>query len=183
MATAKPRITITLESHQHDLLRRLSVLTGQSMSSIVIDLVGTVAPVLERVAVAMEAAKRAQAGVKENLRRVAEESEQQFLPHVEAAMGQLDIFVTQVAQMAEEAAQAIGAPGAPCDGRGAATQGAAGAPPAVSDPRPVITGVRSGRKGPQGASAGKGEGGRSPTAPARSEGPLQASPRRRRHAV
>jgi len=232
MATTKPRITITMESHRHELLRRLSELTGQSMSSIVLDMIETVAPVLERVAVALESAKRAQQGVKENLRRVAEESEQAFLPHVEAAMGQLDIFLTQVTQMAEESAHAQGAPGEPGDGRGAAAPGSAGAPPAESDPRPVITGVRSDSKGasagqrvvsnprqrkassdergekppgclctytkherqehrdcpvhdirgPQGASADKGAGGRSPTAPARSEGPLQVV-RRRRHAV
>jgi len=88
------------------------------MASIVVDLIETVAPVLERVCVAVEAAQQAQASVKENLVRTAEEAEAQLGPMMAEAIGQLDMF--------------IGA----CHAAGEAEN-------AAEDPRPVITGVRS----------------------------------------
>jgi hypothetical protein len=146
MATTKPRITITLEPHRHELLRRLAEYQGVSMSAIVADLVESVSPVLERVCVAIESARKAQEGVRENLVRVAEESERALMPHLEAAIGQLDIFLgqcEQAGQQAEEEAVAVAAV------RGARKRPRAGVAATADDgqdPRPVITGVRSGDK-------------------------------------
>lgn len=152
MSTTKPRITITLEPHHHELLQRMAAHQGQSMSSIVVELVESVAPVLERVCAAVEAAKKAQAGVKENLVRVAEDSERAALPHLEAVMGQLDALLTTFHQAGEGAslgknAKSSSAPVAAPRRRASASDehdvrrgvGAAGA---KKDPRPVITGVR-----------------------------------------
>lgn len=76
MPTAKPRITITLTEHQHSVLSRLSVLQKASMSSIVVDLVDTTLPVLERLADVLDNAERAPKQVLEELRKSAHIAEQ-----------------------------------------------------------------------------------------------------------
>lgn len=96
MPTHKPRLTITLEPHRYELLRRLAKAQGVSAASLLVDLLETVAPVLERVAVALESAQQASASVRENLKRVSLEAEAAMLPHAEAVMGQLDMFLAQV---------------------------------------------------------------------------------------
>lgn len=118
MATSKPRLNLTLEPQLYALLKKLSEQQGTSMASIVVDLIETVAPVLERVSVAVEAAQSAQASVKENLVRTAEEAEFQLGPMMAEAMGQLDMFIEA------------------CHVAGNGENGA-------ENPRPVITGVRS----------------------------------------
>lgn len=80
MATDKPRITITLEPEHYALLRRLSALNGESMSSIVGELVESVAPTLSRVADVLEHAATVQGDAMGELRRIAEEAERQFTP-------------------------------------------------------------------------------------------------------
>lgn len=60
MATSNPRITITLEPSVHALLQRLSGATGNSMSSMVADLLKESAPIFERMARVIEAAAEAQ---------------------------------------------------------------------------------------------------------------------------
>lgn len=93
MATSKPRLNLTLEPQLYALLKKLSEQQRASMASIVVDLIQTVAPVLERVCVAVEAAQNAQASVKENLVRTAEEAESHLGPMMAEAMGQLDMFI------------------------------------------------------------------------------------------
>lgn len=144
MSTTKPRITITLEPQHHELLQRMAAYQGQSMSSIVVELVESVAPVLERVCAAIEAARKAQAGVKENLVRVAEDSERAAMPHLQAVMGQLDELLTTFQQAGETSP----APAKPAPRRATSASDehggrrGAGAPGRKKDPRPVITGVR-----------------------------------------
>lgn len=75
MPTAKPRITITLTEHQHAVLSSLSHLQKASMSSIVVDLVDTTLPVLERLVGVLDAAAHAPKHVLEELRRSAEDAE------------------------------------------------------------------------------------------------------------
>lgn len=128
MPTAKPRITITLHPGRYRLLNRLAEQQGQSMAAIVVDLLETVAPVLERVSVAIENAERAKGSVRENLARVAEETEAALQPHVDAVMGQIDMFVGQSKAPAAEG----------------------------STPVAVTTGVRSGKESRSGQSPGVG---------------------------
>jgi hypothetical protein len=136
MATEKPRITITLEPERYALLKRLASYQEQSMSALVGELIETVAPTLERVCEAVEAAMQAKKGVRENLRRVAEQSEAALIPHLEAATAQLDMFL----------ASAIAA-GAEGEGATRVTERSDGRRGAASrNPRPVITGVRSDEK-------------------------------------
>lgn len=61
MATAKPRITVTLEPEAYAVLKRLSQLSGDSLSSLVSSLADLAAPTLSRAADLIEAAKGADA--------------------------------------------------------------------------------------------------------------------------
>ena len=54
MATSKPRITITLEPHAHEVLARLSALNKESMSSLVSGLLDVALPSLERTVAMLE---------------------------------------------------------------------------------------------------------------------------------
>jgi len=122
MATNKPRVGVTLEQHRYDLLKRLAALQGVSMSHLIADLLETVSEPLERVAVMLEAAKRAPQEVKDGLKAAAIKSEAQFMPLAAAAIDQLDMFLA-------EASGALGV-----DGKRSA------AAPSVPDPRSVTRG-------------------------------------------
>lgn len=94
MPTLKPRITITLTEHQHEVLHRMSKLGGDSMSAIVVDMLDTVLPMLERVVATMQAAADAPKEVKESMKASFGKAEQEVLPQLELLMGQLDgLFV------------------------------------------------------------------------------------------
>lgn len=135
MATTKPRITITLEPAQHDVLQRLAALQRAPMSRIVSDLLNEVTPTLEKLLITLEAASRAHQDVKANIRRTAEEAEAELQPLAAAALSQLDLFVQAISGMVPKADVGGGADPA------TATADDAG-------PRPVITGATtSQRKG------------------------------------
>lgn len=113
MATAKPRHSITFEQSDYDVLVRMAALQGGSVSKIVSELVASVMPALRRVVDLAEAAQNAQGEVRENLARLAAEAEGPTLQALDGAMGEWDALMTDL-------------------------EGETG-----SDPRPVITGVRS----------------------------------------
>ena len=136
MATLKPRITITLEPEQHEVLKRLSALQKQPMAAIVKDLMHEVTPVLSTMADALEVALRSGHQVRAQIRKSVEEAGEEIMPIAEAMRSQLDLFVGMIEEAAAEAAS------------DAAVDGAASARPssaadAADDPRPVITGVRN----------------------------------------
>lgn len=115
MATMKPRITITLEPHRHELLRRVAAARGVTMSSVVAELVETVAEPLERLCVVVEAARRAPGEVETGLRTAMDAVDRRMRRHAALAIEQHDLFLDLAEMAVEEPA----------------------------DPRPVITGVRS----------------------------------------
>ena len=119
MATMKPRITISLEPHRHELVRRVALLRRVSMSAVVSELVDTVAEPLERLCVVAEAAQKAPGEVEAGLRGAMDMVERGFRHHAGRAIEQHDLFL-DLAEMAS-----------------------AGKASPVADPRPVITGVRS----------------------------------------
>lgn len=75
MATSRPRITVTLTDRQHAVLSELSQLQKASMSSIVVDLVETTLPVLERLVHVLAGAAAAPQAVLEEIRKSAELAE------------------------------------------------------------------------------------------------------------
>jgi hypothetical protein len=124
MPTAKPRVQITLTTPQHELLQRLAKLQKRSMSAVIAELFETVLPALERVAVVLQAAVRAQESQRQGLLESTQQAERDLRPHVAMALGQLDML-----QMQFEAASAPSAESAV--GRAA---------PARRNPRPVTRG-------------------------------------------
>jgi hypothetical protein len=93
MPTERPRITITLSGQQHEVLRRMSLLGGESMSSIVVDMLDTVMPMLERVVVTMQAAHDAPAQAKKGMRESFARAEAEMLPQLTSMMHQLDMLL------------------------------------------------------------------------------------------
>lgn len=115
MATTKPRHSITFEPADYDVLRRMAALEGSSISRIVSDLVSSVTPALSRAVDVMEAAANARGEVQQNLRRVADESEPAMLEAMGTALAEFEALMGEMQRAANG-----------------------------EDPRPVITGVRSG---------------------------------------
>jgi hypothetical protein len=92
MPTAKPRITITLTDHQHSVLSTLAQAQKVSMSSIVVDLVDTTLPVLERLSAILQNAADAPQSVLDNLRRSLSSAETDTAEISSQVMGQLDLL-------------------------------------------------------------------------------------------
>lgn len=96
MATTKPRISIMFEPETLAVLRRLSAIQGQSVSAIVGELVQTWAPVLAQLADVLEGAVAAEAEVKQNLARLAEEQERELLPVLDGAFSQYGAAIGEI---------------------------------------------------------------------------------------
>lgn len=126
MSTTKPRITITLEPKQYEVISRLAALQKGSMSRIVSELLAEVTPMLEKVCDTMAIAVKANDDMKARIFKSCEEAEQDMRPLVEAVTNQLDMFAGGVRA-------AVGA------GAGAADTGNDGSD--GESPRPVITGA------------------------------------------
>ena len=105
MPSAKPRLALTLPEHRHDLIKRLAGLQGVSMASVVTELLEECYPVLERVVVALEAAKSASESAKTGLRESCDRAIAEIEPYREQFVDQFDLFIdgiTRQAQGAEE---------------------------------------------------------------------------------
>lgn len=138
MATTKPRITITLAQEQYDVLARLAKLQKAPMAAIVSDLVGEVTPILERVADSLEIAMKASDSVRANLRRSAEEAEEELRPIAAQVLNQFDLFSAEMKRLVEPEG---GTAGPALAGVGAAVGDPAPDEAGGAGPRPVITGA------------------------------------------
>lgn len=91
MATAKPRITVTLDQEVYETLHGLSELQGVSMSSIVVDLLRLVDPVQRKVLDTMRRALalqgEARADLASQLEQAQAQAEAMTLPLFEALEG------------------------------------------------------------------------------------------------
>ncbi len=108
MPTVKPRITVTLEPHSHEVLSRLSRLGGDSMSSLVAQYVELAIPSLERLVVAMERVHEAPQEIREGFAAAVAEAERDVMPVLEQASRQADMFLSRAE--ASATAAAVGAP-------------------------------------------------------------------------
>lgn len=137
MATAKPRITVTLTHRQHDVLRVISECGGQPMSSFIAELLEQALPVLERMA---ESFRKIKAARDEQRKRIAEELDQaqaEVEPVLEQVLGQFDLFMTRIEKAAragadarKRAAPAQAAPLTPVTNRGVTPPPIKGSKPA-----------------------------------------------------
>lgn len=108
MPSVKPRLALTLPEHRHELLKRLAALQGVSMASVVTELLEECYPVLERVVLALEAAKSASESAKTGLRESCDKAIAEIEPYREQFMDQWDLFmdgITREAQGAGERAE------------------------------------------------------------------------------
>ena len=141
MATDKPRINMALRQEHYDVVTRLAKLQGRSRSAVVVELLEAAIPVLERVVVVGEAAKRAHVVANEELRSSLEKAEAALMPHVNAALGQLDMLLP--AGDAHEARLALLPParaGSAGPGAKALARAPRAIPKAPRGPRPVTRG-------------------------------------------
>jgi hypothetical protein len=90
------RIQVAFEPHDYELIKRLAGLQDQSMSAVVGDLFDSVSPVLERVCVVLEAAKKAKENAHSGIKEQAERIEQEMQPLINAALDQFDMFASFV---------------------------------------------------------------------------------------
>lgn len=144
--TANPRLNLVLKPGQYELLSRLSRLQKRSRASIVIELLEQVTPVLERVCVVGEAAERARVQAKEGLRESMQRAEAQILPHVETALGQLDIFLSDVSRQLTNQGDVQGRTGAASGNEHREGPLAAPTPGRSQGPRPVTRGPGRGAR-------------------------------------
>jgi len=157
MATDKPRINMALRREHYDVVTRLAKVQGRSRSAIVVELLEAAIPTLERVVVVTEAAMRAQTSARDELVASLKKAEAAVMPHVNAALGQLDMLLA--IEQPKGSAKAQGS------GRAAATARAERSEaPAVRrrspgsrsrgpDPRPVTRGSGRGTRGGKSRSA------------------------------
>jgi hypothetical protein len=147
MPSLKPRLALTLPEHRHDLLKRLAVLQGVSMASVVTDLLEECYPVLERVVVALEAAKSASESAKTGLRESCDRAIDELEPYRDQFLGQWDMFMDGITRQAQGAGERAGrndahspAPSAPSVNPRVVTRGSG------SPDTPPIPHVRKSRK-------------------------------------
>jgi uncharacterized protein (DUF1778 family) len=97
MPTTKPRITITLTEEQHVLLHTLAGYQGESMSAIVVDLIQTAVPVMERIAIVMKAASTAPQEMLDGMKQSMERAEAQLISQMQGHIDQLDAMTKNTA--------------------------------------------------------------------------------------
>lgn len=148
MPTLNKRVSLTLEPHRHDLLRRLAGLQRVSMSKVVVSILEEMYPVLERLCVSLESAKRAQESTRDGLKRAADQAISELEPLLMASLNQFDLFIGQIERVADGVREATapaveaGTPSADRpSGRAKSKGGSAGGigeSPGGTDP-PIVT--------------------------------------------
>lgn len=141
MPTINPRVNVTLRPEVYDLVSRLAKLQQRSRAAVLSELLHEVLPVLERVVVVGEAAKRAEVQAKEGLRESMEKAEAAILPHISAAMNQFDLLIDDATSHLQ------GHGSSPTkSARERSDRAIRGAPGTPKSPRPVTRGPGRGAK-------------------------------------
>lgn len=151
MPTANPRVSVTLTPETAAILRKLSTLTGESVSATVGDLLRQSVPVFERMVKVLEAAHRA----RETLRSEVADGLEQAQNKLESQFGLMLSTIDEGVRPILEEAEAI----ARRSGRRRGGDRAAGGAGAADAPKPAPTplsnrGVTPTRKAKKSSSAG-----------------------------
>jgi hypothetical protein len=141
MSTTKPRITVTLEPHAHEVLSRLSAASGDSMSQIVAGFVDLAVPSLERVVVVLERAKAAPEEVRAGLSAAIERADRQLMPTLVNALDQTDLFLSDAVRATAPVPAAPASQGHPATRRRGVVKGSTPGPVTRGSGRPKA-GVR-----------------------------------------
>jgi hypothetical protein len=139
MPTTKPRITVTLEPRQYELLKQISSAGGDSMSKLVSELLGTVEPTLERMALMLQRLRKVKRDEQEEVRRVLGDVHNGLESLMEATISQVDMFVDRAGEATATRAASEAGRGRVYERRAASGKGRK---KAVSTPL-CNTGVRS----------------------------------------
>lgn len=102
MPAVNPRITITLQPAVHAALRKLSVLTGNSQSSMVAELLEQSLPVFERMARVIESAQVAQDAVRTEIASSLERAQAKLEDQLHLSLEVMDEGFAPIIQAAEE---------------------------------------------------------------------------------
>jgi hypothetical protein len=121
MATAKPRITVTLNDKSYAVLKAISDCSGQPMSTFISEMLDSARPTLERMASTFQKIKTAQVAERSRFLDDLDDAQSALEPVVMNTLGQFDLFLGKI----EEAAEAKGGP---------RVRGDSLAPAAVSSP-------------------------------------------------
>ena len=123
MPTENPRITITLTPSTHSLLRELSSLTGNSMSSTVGELLSGNEPVFERIVTVLRAAQEVQREGKQSMLDALNQAQGRIEKQLGLALEAMDQGSKPVLAKAEEIRRR-GRRGHPRAGEGSDREGA-----------------------------------------------------------
>lgn len=139
MATANPRITITLTSRQHDLLRAISDCSNQPMSRFISDMIEAASPTLERMAATFKAVQKVQHEERDKFIKAMDAAQADLEPAVLDVVGQYDMFLGKM----EAAASAVGAERTAAGGVASGPVTNRGATPPQAKPRKASNGKAS----------------------------------------
>lgn len=109
MATNKPRITVTLDQDDYELLSEFAAQQGASRSAVLAEIWKEAAPTIVRVVKLIKEAKAAHGQIGEAIREMAIEAEMQMMPLAREAISQLDIFEGEVRKAITGSGRAEGA--------------------------------------------------------------------------
>jgi hypothetical protein len=122
MPTPNPRITITLTPSSHAVMKSLSDLSGNSMSSMVAEIITMNEPVFARMVKVLQAAKTVQASSKESMMAALNDAQTKIEQQLGLALDAMDDGFRPVLDDAEEVRRR-GRKGSPPAGKAAAREG------------------------------------------------------------
>ena len=96
MATTKPRITVTLTPRQHEVMKIISDCGGQSMSSLLGELIEVSLPTFERMANTFQKLKDARTQERARMVEAFDEAQSALEPIANAAVDQFDLFLGKI---------------------------------------------------------------------------------------
>lgn len=142
MATNKPRITITLSKHQHDVLRAISECGGQPMSTFVSEMLEAALPTLQRMAVTFQKVKQAQVQERGKFLESMDRAQAAIEPVVMNMVDQFDLFLNRMDEAAGGAPDGSGAtPAAPSAAAAAPTTNRGATPRRAKTAKPTAATV------------------------------------------
>lgn len=96
MATSKPRITVTLSERQHQVLKIISDCGGQSMSSLLGELIEVSLPTFERMANTFQRLSQVKTAERAKMLQAMDEAQSALEPIANAAVDQFDLFLCRI---------------------------------------------------------------------------------------
>lgn len=100
MPTIKPRVQVTLEPYDHEVIERLASLQGRTRGAVISDLLHEVVPALARTVALLEAAAEAPQQVKKGLRSVVESAHDDLVQAAGDGLKQMDFLLSELTAQA-----------------------------------------------------------------------------------